>query len=301
MYYILSSHGQYAAACKASCEMITGDAPLFRVVSFTDDMTKEAVEEAYREILKKDGAEECGGIITDLMGGTPYNAAAPVIHDYPKLALAAGMNLGMLIALNTGDSLTEAVKAAQESVVIQSGEGTAEETKKAKPAAAPAEAAEKNGIVHLRLDERLIHGQVATFWSRTLSVTRIMVIGDEIVQDAIGREALKATVPVGVKLSILTVESACKKLNAGNYAGQRVFVVVNKPETILQMIENGVKLKEVNIGNMGKKEGRETVKKSVYCTPDEKKKILSIEEKGIPVYAQMVPNDEKKKFSEFIN
>ncbi|MCI8376493.1 MAG: PTS transporter subunit IIB [Lachnospiraceae bacterium] len=300
MYYILSSHGQYAAACKASCEMITGDAPLFRVVSFTDDMTKEAVEEAYRDILKKDGAEECGGIITDLLGGTPYNAAAPVIHDFPKLALVAGMNLGMLISLNTGDSLSEAVKAAQESVMIQEGEGKAEEVKKPAPAA-PVEAAEENGIVHLRLDERLIHGQVATFWSRSLSVTRIMVIGDEIVQDAIGRGALKATVPVGVKLSILTVESACKKLNAGNYVGQRVFVVVNKPETILQMIESGVKLKEVNIGNMGKKEGRETVKKSVYCTPDEKAKILSIEKKGIPVYAQMVPNDEKKKFSEFIN
>lgn len=81
----------------------------------------------------------------------------------------------------------------------------------------------------------------------------------------------------------------------------RVFVVVNKPETILQMIENGVKLKEVNIGNMGMKEGRETVKKSVYCTPAEKEKILSIEEKGIPVYAQMIPNDEKKKFRDFIN
>lgn len=300
MYYIISSHGQYAAACKASCEMITGDAPLFRVVSFTDDMTKEAVEQAYRDILEKDGADECGGIITDLLGGTPYNAAAPVIHDYPKLALVAGMNLGMLIALNTGDSLREAVKAAQESVVIQGGEEKVEEAKAPAPAA-PAEVAAENGIVHLRLDERLIHGQVATFWSRSLNVTRIMVVGDEIVQDAIGREALKATVPVGIKLSILTVDSACKKLNAGNYVGQRVFVVVNKPETILQMIENGVKLKEVNIGNMGMKEGRETVKKSVYCTPAEKERILSIEEKGIPVYAQMIPNDEKKKFRDFIN
>lgn len=300
MYYIISSHGQYAAACKASCEMITGDAPLFKVVSFTDDMTKEAVEQAYRDILNKDGVDECGGIITDLLGGTPYNAAAPVIHDYPKLALVAGMNLGMLIALNTGDSLGEAVKAAQESIVIQGGEEKAEEAEKPAPAA-PIEAAEKNGIVHLRLDERLIHGQVATFWSRTLSASRIMVIGDEIVQDAIQREALKAVVPVGVKLSILTVDNACKKLNAGNYEGQRVFVVVNKPDTILKMIENGVKLKEVNIGNMGMKEGRETVKKSVYCTPEEKQKILAIEEKGVPVYAQMVPNDEKKKFKDFIN
>ena len=297
MYYIISSHGQYAAACKASCEMITGEAPLFKVVSFTDDMTKEAVEQAYRDILNKDGADECGGIITDLLGGTPYNAAAPVIHDYPKIALVAGMNLGMLIALNTGDSLREAVKAARESIVIQGGEEKAEATENQEPAAP----AEKNGIVHLRLDERLIHGQVATYWSRTLSVTRIMVIGDEIVQDAIGREALKTVVPVGVKLSILTVDNACKKLNAGNYEGQRVFIVVNKPETILRMIENGVKLKEVNIGNMGMKEGRETVKKSVYCTPEEKQKILAIEEKGIPVYAQMIPNDEKKKFKDFIN
>ena len=59
MYYILASHGEYAKACKKSCEMITGDAPQFYVVTFTEDMTKESVEQAYKKILEEHGAGEC--------------------------------------------------------------------------------------------------------------------------------------------------------------------------------------------------------------------------------------------------
>ena len=67
------------------------------------------------------------------------------------------------------------------------------------------------GITAVRLDERLIHGQVAAVWTRTMQITRIMVIDDEIIHDEIGKIALKSAVPVGVKLSILSVESAAKK------------------------------------------------------------------------------------------
>lgn len=53
MYFIIASHGEYAEACKKSCEMITGAAPQFSVVTFTEEMTKESVESAYRKILRK--------------------------------------------------------------------------------------------------------------------------------------------------------------------------------------------------------------------------------------------------------
>ncbi|MBE6107942.1 MAG: PTS sugar transporter subunit IIB [Erysipelotrichaceae bacterium] len=156
------------------------------------------------------------------------------------------------------------------------------------------------GITAVRLDERLIHGQVAAVWTRTMQITRIMVVDDEIIHDEIGKIALKSAVPIGIKLSILSVESAAKKILEGQYAGQRVLIVVNKPSTISRLLNSGVFLSEVNIGNMGMKEGRKAIKKSVYCTEKEIEEILKIEEHGTKVYAQMVPNEEKKIFKSFL-
>ena len=157
-----------------------------------------------------------------------------------------------------------------------------------------------NGIVSVRLDERLIHGQVAAVWTRTLGITRIMIVDNEIVHDEVAKIALKSAVPVGIKLSILTTESAAKKINAGQYYDQKVFLVVNKPSTIIELLKKNVNLCEINIGNMGMKDGRKAIKKSVYCTDDEIKQILTIEDMGTKVFAQMVPNEEKKTFKSYL-
>lgn len=155
--------------------------------------------------------------------------------------------------------------------------------------------------MNFRLDERLIHGQVATFWTRTLQADRIIIADDEILKDEIGMSALKAAVPSGVHLSILTVDNAAVRLNAGIYSGQRVFLIVNKTKTIQRLVEKGLKVKEVNIWNMGEKEGRKRVKKSVYCTSQELADIEAVEKAGVTVYAQMVPNDEKKTFRSYLH
>lgn len=294
MYYIIASHGKYAEECKKSCEMIVGEAPTFKVVTFTAEMTKDDVEQMYKNLLTENKSEECAGIITDIPGGTPYNATAAIKIEYPKIPVASGLCMGMLIALATGDSLADAIVQAKETII---SENVKRESKKV--SSSPRKAAENNGIVNLRLDERLIHGQVATFWTRTLQATRLMVVGDKIVQDEVGKEALKAAVPTGIKLSVLSTENAAKRLNGGLYAGQRVFLIVNEPKTIAQLIDAGVRIKEVNIGNMGKKDGRIEVKKSVYCTDEERQMILDIDRK-VPVFAQMVPNDEKKRFASFL-
>ena len=297
MYYIIASHGEYAEACKKSCEMITGAAPQFTVVTFTEEMTKESVENAYRKILVEKGSEQCQAIITDIKGGTPYNAAITIRHEYPSVALVSGLCLGMLIALSIGDTLESAIEQSKE---IITGEGVSSE-KQTKKVVESDEPVENNGIVNFRLDERLIHGQVATFWTRTLGVTRIMIVDNDILSDEISKRALQAAVPSGIRLSVLSVASASRKLNKGAYTGQRVFLIVRKTETIHDLLEAGVKVNEVNIGNMGVKDGRKQITKSIYCTKEEIKDILDIEKSGVQVYAQMVPNDDKKKFTSFIN
>lgn len=295
MYYIIASHGVYAQGCKSSCEMITGNVQDFEVVTFTEDMTKESVEKEYEKILQKKGVEDCVAIIADLLGGTPYNAALRIIAEHQKIRLVAGLCQQLLVLLNAGEELDSALK--QTSDMFQSMVIEQNEKKQTQEVLA---SVENNGIVNFRLDERLIHGQVATYWTRTLQAERIMVIDDEILKDEIGMQALKAAVPAGVHLSILTVENAAKRLNTGIYSKQRVFLIVNKTETIVRLLDKGVKVSEVNIGNMGQSEGRRQIKKSVYCTEKELVDIETIEKYGVQVLAQMVPNDEKRTFRSYL-
>ena len=260
MYYIIAAHGKYAEGCKSSCEMITGDTSAFIPVTFTEEMTKEDVEKKYETILAEKGAEECRAIIADLPGGTPYNAAMRIVSEYKNIQLIAGLSQQLLVLINSGEELADAI--------AQTGEiyGNANIAKEKKKVESPKEPVEKNGIVNFRLDERLIHGQVATFWTRTLQADRIIIADDEVLKDEIGVSALKAAVPSGVHLSILTVDNAAARLNAGIYSGQRVFLIVNKTKTIQRLIEKGLKVKEVNIGNMGKKKA-ESELKNPYTAP----------------------------------
>ena len=85
------------------------------------------------------------------------------------------------------------------------------------------------GIVAIRIDDRLIHGQVVAYWSNSLKLTRIMVANDDVAVDDMRKSVLRMAAPAGIKTSIIPVERAAKQILEGKYAGQRVFLIVNKP------------------------------------------------------------------------
>ena len=78
------------------------------------------------------------------------------------------------------------------------------------------------GFVHIRIDDRLIHGQVATRWSTGLKVNRIMVIDDAVAANDNEKAILRMAAPAGVNTSILPLEKAVANIKNGNYDGQRV-------------------------------------------------------------------------------
>lgn len=71
-------------------------------------------------------------------------------------------------------------------------------------------------IIANRIDGRLIHGQVANLWTTTLNISRIMVVDDEVAENAIEKSGLKLATPAGVKLSVLPVAKAAENILAGN-------------------------------------------------------------------------------------
>lgn len=157
------------------------------------------------------------------------------------------------------------------------------------------------GIVHIRIDDRLIHGQVAAFWSNALKITRIMVINDQVANDEMQKSVLRMVAPVSVRTSIITKETAFKNISAGKYEGQRVLVIFKNPEDILELIKMGLPIKNFNVGNMAAKEGTKSIKRSVNLTVDNVKTFRELEKLGVEMTSIMVPDDAKTNVIDFIN
>ena len=119
------------------------------------------------------------------------------------------------------------------------------------------------GIVHARIDDRLIHGQVAVFWCNYLGVSRIMVANDEVAGDEMRKAALRLVVPAGLRSSIISVDNAANNICAGKYEGQKVLLIARSPVDILRLVKAGVKLEQVNAGNLSSRQNTVCVKKYI--------------------------------------
>ncbi|WP_278963200.1 PTS mannose/fructose/sorbose transporter subunit IIAB [Lactobacillus apis] len=298
--YILASHGDYAKQTLKSCEMITGELTNFATVSFKDPMGIDDVVKCYEDIYqnRQDAAEEVA-IIADIPNGTPANAANTFIAEHPDVKLYSGLSLMLTLSLATGTPAEEAISQTIE--LMESNIKKKPKKQSVAPNKETAPVSTGNPLVNVRIDSRLIHGQVATMWTRSLNTTRIMVVDDQIVTSKVQKATLKTAVPAGIHLSILTAKGAAKRINNGQYNGQRVLLLVKKPQILAQLVSAGVKLPAVNVGNMSMSQGARQVAKSVAVTDEDTAAFSQMAEKGIEFYHQMVPNDKQEPFISMLN
>ncbi len=154
-------------------------------------------------------------------------------------------------------------------------------------------------IVLARIDERLIHGQVATQWLNLIRANTIVVADDKIPTDNFMTMILKAVCPRNCELHLLTAVEAAEFLK-GEPGNEKVFLVTKGPEAMLKMIEEGCEFKEIILGNMGSAAGRKSFNRNVSASPEEVECFRQIIEKGVPIYQQMVPVDPKVDITGFI-
>ncbi len=150
-------------------------------------------------------------------------------------------------------------------------------------------------IVHFRIDDRLIHGQVTVSWTKHVGTQRILVVNDEVVNDEIQRALLPLAAPPGVEVLFSNLN------DANNYVddGKNTFILVKTPEDALNLVDS-MGVKEINIGNIGYIEGRRKIKKSLSLNDDDISCLRSIADKGINVYFQMLPQDKKIPLSDLL-
>ena len=146
------------------------------------------------------------------------------------------------------------------------------------------------GIELVRIDDRLIHGQVATTWTRNFDIEQILIINDEAKNDPVQQEVANFAAPEGVKVVIFGVNQFAQVMKKSEIKRRSMLLFTN-PIDIVYLVNEGLAINEVNAGGMRYKEGRKRMEKAVSVTPEEHQAFLELQDKGIHINVQMVPKD----------
>jgi len=157
-----------------------------------------------------------------------------------------------------------------------------------------------NGIIHVRIDDRLIHGQVAVFWCNAVNATRIMVANDDVAANELQKSALRLVVPAGLSSSLISVDTAIANICAGKYIGQKVILVLKSPLDAVRMLRGGVELGIVNSGNLSVREGTVNLKKNINVTTAELEAFKQLHAAGIKLTAKLVPDNAEDDLMDYI-
>lgn len=314
---LVSGHGRFASGLTTALELLAGPQEAYQAVDFLPENSAEELKENMQKAVAELGACDSVLILTDLTGGTPYNVASKLRLEQmeaskaPALEVIGGANLGGVMEACMTRQLDCSVKELAASVCRAAKEQvvhfqTEEEAAKAAPVKTTKVVRRANPdgpkgeIVHARVDERLIHGQVAMVWTNTVGATRILVANDEALKDEMVLSGLKMAKPAGVNLSITTVARAAKRLKENAYPGERVFVITKNIADMTKLIREGVEIGKVNVGNVAKREGSKNIKKSVNLTEQDIADIHEMIDAGHEVTAQMIPNESDQSILNYL-
>ena len=160
-------------------------------------------------------------------------------------------------------------------------------------------------ISMMRVDNRLIHGQVAVMWSKELGIQRIIVASDKIASNKIQVSALKMAAPAGIKAAILPIDKAVNILNDPRSVNMKILVISNDPQDLLAVAKQVNEKPVINIANYGRIGGGSLANKtkisdSVYLTEHDKEVIDEINSLGLEMIHQPLPSDSRQNFMDLM-
>jgi D-glucosaminate PTS system EIIB component len=146
-------------------------------------------------------------------------------------------------------------------------------------------------IALVRIDDRLIHGQVMTAWVRNTRANKIIIIDDKVSSDPFMSEVIKMAAPTGIAMELYGIEDGTEILKSAGRPGENVVLLVKYPAAILMLLEKGVAMKKVNIGGMGAAQGRKQLYKNISASLEERECLKKIMGRNINISIQIIPDD----------
>ncbi len=147
-------------------------------------------------------------------------------------------------------------------------------------------------IINARVDDRLVHGQVATSWIRGLHIQVVVVVDDRIAKDDMQKSILKMSAPADTKVYALSVKGFLERYQKGILDKYRVMLVFENVDAVYELIQGGFKLEVLNLGGIRFKEGRRQISKALSLSKEEEDVIRKIAEMGVKIEHRQLTADE---------
>lgn len=322
---LIATHGKMASGIRYTAELIVGK--MAEITTIDAYVTPEDnVEKKFEEYFAQHENDRIF-VFTDIMGGS-VNQKLLGYSQKENVTLITGTNLPVLMQVMMADDdvteeeIQEFIDDAREELQVvdlggekkstveknaeedtaQISEGAASYAKKSAPKKAPAPQSYDNStakITALRVDDRLIHGQVAMTWTKQLAVQGIVVANDEAANDNTQKMALKMAVPGGIKSLIKPVDEAIRILNNPKASKMRILVLTRTIKDALKVRQNVGEIGFLNVGNTGRFDGIDVSEKlvltpTIMLTDSEQQALKELVALDPKTCMQQVPNDEQK-------
>ncbi|MFC4770964.1 PTS system mannose/fructose/N-acetylgalactosamine-transporter subunit IIB [Enterococcus hermanniensis] len=151
-----------------------------------------------------------------------------------------------------------------------------------------------------RIDDRLIHGQVATVWSKATGIDRILVVSDEVANDELRKFLLKQAAPPGIKSNVVTKRKMVEVYHDHLFDGMKVMLLFASPQDVVEVVKAGVDLKAVNIGGMRFSEGKKMITNFISLDESDVISFRQLEVAGVQLEIRQVPTDRKTDLMQLI-
>lgn len=307
-HVLIATHGKMASGIRYTAEMIAGEQTELTTIDAYVDAEVD-VEKAFDTYFEERKGQRIF-VMTDLMGGSVNQKLMQYAAKDKKITLITGMNLPLLLQILFAEEdideeeLKQCVEDARKELQIV-GMTEEESAAEEQPTVTAAEVSKADyehsdaKISALRIDDRLIHGQVAMTWTRQLKVQGIIVANDEAAGDNTQKMALKMAVPSGIKVLIKPVDEAIRVLNYPKASKMRILVLTRTVKDALKIRKNVGEIEFLNLGNVGRFDGidvseKQIITSTIMLTEEELKAANELAELDPKFCMQQVPNDEQK-------
>ena len=304
---IIASHGEFAAGIKQSGTMIFGEQEKVESVVFMPSEGPDDLQRKLQEAIAKVDSEEILFLV-DLWGGSPFNQANKLFEEAPeKRAIVAGLNLPMLIeayasrfTMTTAHEIAKAITpTAIDGVKVRPEElqpkaEVVESTQATPQGEIPEGTVLGNGKIEFvlaRIDTRLLHGQVATNWTKATHPNRIIVVSDSVSKDELRKKLIEQAAPPGVRAHVIPLDKLVQVYNDPRFGDTKALLLFETPQDALAVIEKGVEIPELNIGSMAHSVGKVQINNVLSLDQEDVEVYKKLRDLGVKFDVRKVSND----------
>lgn len=313
---ILASHGEFAEGIMQSGSMIFGEQEKVKAVTLMPSEGPDDLKAKLEEAIASFGEGSEVLFLVDLWGGTPFNQANSLFEDNKdKWAIVSGLNLPMLIEAYASRLSMDSAHEIAKHILVVAKEGLkvkpeSLETVVEKPVVAevkqkslPAGTVVGDGKLKIglaRVDSRLLHGQVATAWTKSILPNRIIVVSDAVAKDNMRKKLIEQAAPPGVKANVIPVDKMIEISKDPRFGNTKALLLFENPQDVLRAVDGGVEISDLNIGSMAHSVGKVVVSKVLSLGNDDVKAFEAMKAQGIKFDVRKVPNDSSANMDELI-